>query len=73
MMIRNLNNCCSFKGDPEVALPDAPRGAKKRKLSSIKDSDKSETEPAEELQATGSEQQQPDSKDEAPVHGETGQ
>lgn len=36
-----------------MALSSAPSG-KKRKLSSIKDSDKSETEPAEELQATGS-------------------
>lgn len=43
------------------------RGAKKRKVSSTKDSEDSQTGP------TGSEQQQPDIKDEAPVHGDTSQ
>lgn len=59
-----------FKGDTEVAASRAPcgaRGAKKRKVSSTKDSEDSQTG------ATGSEQQQPDIKDEAPVHGDTGQ
>lgn len=51
----------------------ASRGAKKRKVSSAKDSDKSEAEPPTAPQATDSEQQQPDIKDEAPVHGDTGQ
>ncbi|XP_051252005.1 nucleolar and spindle-associated protein 1 isoform X2 [Dicentrarchus labrax] len=54
------------EGDTEVA---ARRGAKKRKVSSTKESDKSETEPLEDPQATGSEQSA--CKDEAPVHGDT--
>ncbi|XP_037603291.1 nucleolar and spindle-associated protein 1 [Sebastes umbrosus] len=52
------------EGDTEVP---ASRGAKKRKVSS----DKSEAEPPKAPQATDSEQQQPDIKDEAPVHGDT--
>ncbi|TDG99126.1 hypothetical protein EPR50_G00208130 [Perca flavescens] len=54
------------EGDREVA----ESSTKKRKVSSAKDSDKSETEPPKESQDTDSEQQ-PDIKDEAPVHGDT--
>ncbi|XP_070776307.1 nucleolar and spindle-associated protein 1 [Enoplosus armatus] len=53
------------EGDTEVAAAIEACGAKKRKVSSAKDSDKTETEP----QATGSEQQ-PDIKDVAAVHGD---
>ncbi|XP_044023378.1 nucleolar and spindle-associated protein 1 isoform X1 [Siniperca chuatsi] len=58
------------EGDTVAASiePCGARGAKKRKVSSTKDSDK--TEPPKEPQATGSEQQ-PDIKDEAPVHSDT--
>ncbi|XP_054469471.1 nucleolar and spindle-associated protein 1 [Anoplopoma fimbria] len=60
--------------DTEVAAISPPcdaRGAKKRRVSSTKDSDKRETEPPQE---TGSEQQQqqPDIKDEAPVQDDKG-
>lgn len=62
--------CCSFKGDTEVAAS----SPKKRKVSPAKDSDRTETEPPKEPEAAiGSEQQQPDVKDEAPVRGDTGQ
>ncbi|XP_031703245.1 nucleolar and spindle-associated protein 1 [Anarrhichthys ocellatus] len=54
------------EGDTEVAASSPPRGAKKRKVSSTKDSDKSEAEPP----ATGSEQQ-PDIQDEAPLQSDT--
>nr|XP_033498669.1 nucleolar and spindle-associated protein 1 [Epinephelus lanceolatus] len=54
------------EGGIEVAV------SKKRRVSSAKDSDKSEAEPPnEEPQDTVSEQQQPDIKDEAPVRGDT--
>uniref|UniRef100_UPI0037E810A9 nucleolar and spindle-associated protein 1 n=1 Tax=Semicossyphus pulcher TaxID=241346 RepID=UPI0037E810A9 len=58
--------------DTEEAVPNEPcgaRGAKKRKVSSAKDSDKTEIEAPKEHQITGSEQQQqePDIKDEAPL------
>lgn len=43
------------------------RGAKKRRVSFTKDSDKSKAE------ATDSEKQQPETKDEAPVQGDAGQ
>lgn len=69
MRSEELNDCSSFKGDTEVAASRAPcgaRGVKKRKVSSTNDSEYSQTGP------TGSEQQ-PDIKDEAPVHGDTGQ
>lgn len=55
------------------SAPCGARGAKKRKVSSVKDSDKTEAEPPEDPQAAGSEPQQPDMKDEAPVHGDAGQ
>ncbi|XP_078132844.1 nucleolar and spindle-associated protein 1 [Sander vitreus] len=56
------------EGDAEVAAS----STKKRKVSSAKDTDKSETEPPKESLDTDSEQQQqPDIKDEAPVHGDT--
>ncbi|XP_068577749.1 nucleolar and spindle-associated protein 1 isoform X2 [Cebidichthys violaceus] len=62
------------EGDIEVAASSPPRGAKgakKRKVSSTKDSDISEAEPPQEPRATGSEQQQPDIQDEAPVQSDT--
>ncbi|XP_073339679.1 nucleolar and spindle-associated protein 1 [Pagrus major] len=56
------------EADSKVAAPVGARGAKKRRVSFTKDSDKSETE------ATGSEQQlqqqEPEIKDEAPVQGD---
>ncbi|XP_034418800.1 nucleolar and spindle-associated protein 1 isoform X2 [Cyclopterus lumpus] len=58
------------EGDTEVAAsspPSGAQGAKKRKVSSTKDSDKSKTEPPQE--AAGSEQS--DIKDEAPVQSNT--
>ncbi|XP_040916561.1 nucleolar and spindle-associated protein 1 isoform X2 [Toxotes jaculatrix] len=58
------------QADTEVAASAAPRGgpgAKKRKVSSVKDSQ--EPEPPKETQATSREQhQQADIKDEAPLH-----
>lgn len=48
--------------------PCGARGAKKRKVSSTKDSEDSQTGPT-----GGEQQQQLDIKDEAPVHGDTGQ
>ncbi|KAK9533997.1 hypothetical protein VZT92_009074 [Zoarces viviparus] len=62
------------EGDTEVAASRPSRGAKKRKVSSTKDSDKSEAESPQEPPATGSEQQQqppPDIQDEAPVQSDT--
>uniref|UniRef100_A0A3Q1CGT7 Uncharacterized protein n=1 Tax=Amphiprion ocellaris TaxID=80972 RepID=A0A3Q1CGT7_AMPOC len=49
----------------EVDVPCNARGAKKRRLSSAKDSGKPEAEPS-----TTVNEQQPDMKDEAPVHAE---
>lgn len=57
----------SFKADSTVAASTGARGAKKRKVSFTKDSDKSKAE------ATYSEQQQPETQDEAPVQGDAGQ
>ncbi|XP_068435751.1 nucleolar and spindle-associated protein 1 [Clinocottus analis] len=63
------------EGDTEVAASSPPRGArgaKKRKVSSTKDSEKSEIEPPQVPPATDSEQQQqPDIKDKAPVQSNT--
>lgn len=56
----------SFKADSTVAASTGARGAKKRKVSFTKDSDKSKAE------ATNSEQQ-PETRDEAPVQGDAGQ
>lgn len=56
----------SFKADSTVAASTGARGAKKRKVSFTKDSDKSKAE------ATDSEQQ-PETQDEAPVQGDAGQ
>lgn len=50
-----------------MAASTGARGAKKRKVSFTKDSDKSKAE------ATYSEQQQPETQDEAPVQGDAGQ
>ncbi|XP_034713527.1 nucleolar and spindle-associated protein 1 [Etheostoma cragini] len=59
-----------LKGDTKGAASSTPT-TKKRKVSSAKDTDSSETEPPKESQDTDSEQKQPDIKDEAPVHGDT--
>ncbi|XP_039993779.1 nucleolar and spindle-associated protein 1 [Xiphias gladius] len=59
--------------DAKVAASNAAcgaRGAKKRKVSSVKDSYKTETELPEEPRATSSEQQRADMTGEAPVHGD---
>ncbi|XP_032355623.1 nucleolar and spindle-associated protein 1 isoform X2 [Etheostoma spectabile] len=58
------------EGDTEGAASNTPT-TKKRKVSSAKDTDRSETEPPKESQDTDREQKQPDIKDEAPVHGDT--
>ncbi|XP_019953505.2 nucleolar and spindle-associated protein 1 [Paralichthys olivaceus] len=66
---RDVSPPTAAEGDVEVAASAAPcgvRGSKKRKVSSVKDSVKSE--PQEESQVTDSEQQLADKKDEAPVH-----
>ncbi|XP_008300923.1 nucleolar and spindle-associated protein 1 [Stegastes partitus] len=57
------------EGDIVMDAPRNARGAKKRRLSSIKDSDRTEAELSENPQTSVSEQQ-PDIKDEAPVCGE---
>lgn len=72
--MKDLIDCCSFKGDAEVAVSGAPcaaRGAKQRKLSSVRDSDKTETEPPKETKA-GESEQQPDIKVEDHVQGDAG-
>ncbi|XP_041668712.1 nucleolar and spindle-associated protein 1 [Cheilinus undulatus] len=48
--------------EPVCVEPCERRASKKRKISSMRDSDKTETEPPRESQTTDSEQQQPDKK-----------
>ncbi|XP_022621812.1 nucleolar and spindle-associated protein 1 isoform X2 [Seriola dumerili] len=60
------------EGDTEVAASASTRGAKKRKVSFVKDAYDTNTELPKEPQATGSEQQQQEAyiRDEAPVNGD---
>ena len=48
------------------------RGAKRGKVSSNRDSEKTDSKTPKESQTTCSEHPQPNVKDEAPVHSETG-